>query len=87
MLLFIKHVLESSGDIRPQSSTNERQDSQFRIGQPTEVDRDTGYESGDSDDNAPDSEVMTPNHEMVETAVNLLLSILEGMSWGSYVGL
>ena len=35
-------------------------------------------EDADSDDEAPDSEVIGPDDELIETAITLLLSILEG---------
>jgi len=35
-------------------------------------------DEGDSDDDASDSENMRPDDELIETALNLLLSILEG---------
>lgn len=83
MLQFIKHVLESSEEPRshPMEPKARRQrDIQFTR-QPTELGADvTGYESEDSDDDVSGSETVTPNNEMVETVINLLLSILEGTS-------
>ena len=83
MLEFIKHVLESSEEPRSQpveSRDIKQQDVRFKARQPSELDADIGYESGDSDDEVPGSEIVTPNGEMKETAINLLLSILEGVS-------
>ena len=83
MLEFIKLVLESpeeppSRPVEPRPTN--QPDIQFRARKSTELDADTGYESGDSDDEVPGPEIMTANDEMRETAINLLLSILEGVS-------
>ena len=83
MLEFIKLVLESLEEPRSQlvePAATKQPDIQFRARKPTELDADAGYDSGDSDDGVPGSEIVTPNDEMKETAINLLLSILEGVS-------
>lgn len=81
MLQFIKHVLESSEEPRSQPiepKARMQRDIQFTR-QPTVLDADvTGYESEDSDDDVSGSETVTPNDEMAETVINLLLSILQG---------
>lgn len=65
LLLFIKQVLESTSE-----RTNDLQP-HSRLGD---------VEDGeDSDDDDPNSEIVKPNDEMVETTINLLLSVLE--SW------
>lgn len=69
ILSFILHVLESA-TISARSdagdgSSNERL--QFDID-----------EDEDSDDETPGSEVVGPDDEMIETAISLLLAILEG---------
>ncbi|KAF8627184.1 hypothetical protein AX15_004502 [Amanita polypyramis BW_CC] len=81
MLQFIKHVLESSEKISLRSigpQSRAESDVKFRKSRLKDTEnQDIGYESGDSDDYMPDSETVSPNDEMVETAINLLLSILE----------
>lgn len=82
ILSFIKHALESARPASP--SQHQRRDSNpvsglrmedLRIVQKEEEE----FEEGDSDDEAPDSiPGGTTDDEMVATAVNLFLSILEG---------
>ncbi|KAG6873310.1 hypothetical protein C0995_000463 [Termitomyces sp. Mi166 len=77
LLSFIKHVLE------PQTSTsqkpnerhhnqNARANLQIVVSQDEEI-----FDEGDSDDDTPGAEVINLDSEMIETSVNLLLSILE----------
>lgn len=66
LLSFILHVLDAASNI-------------LEVGaeQKTPI-PDEDFLEGDSDDEAPDSEVIGPDDELVETAITLLLSILEG---------
>ncbi|KAK2466187.1 hypothetical protein APHAL10511_001829 [Amanita phalloides] len=75
ILIFIKDVLESTGERKAQHSNSSIRG--MRSGARRSAELDAGYESGDSDDNTQDSEIRAPNDEMTETAINLLLSILE----------
>lgn len=73
MLNFVKHVLESSIPSLQAGSLGE--DLNYSM-----LNRQSSADSdqGDSDDDMPDSEIRGTDDEMVETALNLLLSILEG---------
>jgi hypothetical protein len=76
MLLFIHHVLEStkaSPNLEPPPGGSRFEQSLRFIPATSEA-----SEEGDSDDDISDSEVSRPDDELVETAVNLLLSVLEG---------
>lgn len=67
LLAFIKQVLEST------SKDNDDASNASRFGVV-----DTAEDSDhDSDDEDPNSELVGPNDEMVETTINLLLSVLE----------
>ncbi|KAH9483052.1 Transport and Golgi organization protein 6-like protein [Psilocybe cubensis] len=71
LLMFIFHVLDSAnmfiqqdqGPTRVPASSNNLDEDEL--------------EEGDSDDEDPDSEVIGPDDELIETAITLLLSILE----------
>ncbi|RDB22555.1 RNA polymerase II assembly factor RTP1 [Hypsizygus marmoreus] len=74
LLSFIKHVLEPTAT---PSRTGQRATStldQLRIYEAPDEDL---ADEGDSDDDTPGSEIINPDNEMIETSVNLLLSILE----------
>lgn len=76
MLLFVHHVLESfnaSPNVEPPIERSGLEQSLRFIPTTKEA-----SEEGDSDDDMPDSEVLRPDDELVETALNLLLSVLEG---------
>ncbi|KJA30045.1 hypothetical protein HYPSUDRAFT_125960 [Hypholoma sublateritium FD-334 SS-4] len=70
LLSFIFHVLDAAG-MTLQAGTDAGPPRRPRL--PVE---DT-LEDADSDDEAPDSEVIGPDDELIETAITLLLSILE----------
>ncbi|EAU84761.2 hypothetical protein CC1G_00280 [Coprinopsis cinerea okayama7 len=75
LLSFVKQVLESasSQDEETRSGPEEIELGSLRI-----VPRDEDELSeGDSDDDDPDSEVVKPDDELLETTINLLLSVLE----------
>ncbi|KAF8639852.1 hypothetical protein AX17_001107 [Amanita inopinata Kibby_2008] len=82
MLLFIKHVLETSLMESQSHVTNQRQDIEGGLGRSIDVlvvprrTQSIEEEEVDSDDDTPDIDV-APKDEMMETAINLLLSILE----------
>lgn len=46
--------------------------------QAAEISEDNLSEAADSDDDTPGSQTIDPGDEMIETALNLLLSVLEG---------
>lgn len=80
LLSFIKHVLEPV-DPGPRKKHEEaKSGSVFRLGESRlrEVE-DELVDEGDSDDDTPGSEIIGADHEMIETALNLLLSTLEGV--------
>ncbi|KAG6817465.1 hypothetical protein H0H87_008633 [Tephrocybe sp. NHM501043] len=79
LLSFIKHVLEPQA-IPPRILKGRHQDSGAHLNlliheDDTEVDELS--DEGDSDDDTPGAEIITPEGEMIETSVNLLLAILE----------
>ena len=78
-MLFVKHVLEASIRERAKEKDPVAKSRAEIILQPSaELDEIEGVdEIVDSDDEAG-PEVASPDDEMVETAINLLLSILEG---------
>ncbi|KAJ3561227.1 hypothetical protein NP233_g10321 [Leucocoprinus birnbaumii] len=79
MLLFIYHVLESASSVtpEPQQAGRSKPDEVFRIvPSAPETEDEEAYE-GDSDDDMPDSEAIRPDDELIETAINLLLSVME----------
>ncbi|TFK43559.1 hypothetical protein BDQ12DRAFT_643120 [Crucibulum laeve] len=69
ILTFIKHVLESAQS-QDSSGVKSARSTAPKI-------KDEPLENSDSDDDMEDSEIIRPDDEMVETAINLLLSILE----------
>lgn len=75
MLLFTHHVLESTNTSPNLEPTPNR--SNFEQSLRFIPDTNEAIE-GDSDDDMSDSEASRPDDELVETAVNLLLSVLEG---------
>jgi hypothetical protein len=79
LLSFIKHVLDP---VDPKTHNGGELESVLRIGglHSREAESELDDE-GDSDDDMPGSEVVGADHEMIETALNLLLSILEGTMW------
>lgn len=71
LLSFIFHVLDAA------SMTLQADTDAGPPRRPHSLVEDT-LEDADSDDEAPDSEVIGPDDELIETAITLLLSILEG---------
>jgi hypothetical protein len=77
ILSFIKHVLESATPTTgPKHKLRDGPSIEALRFIPDEVD--DLSDRSDSDDDTPGSEVVSADDEMTETAVNLLLSILEG---------
>ncbi len=77
LLAFIHHVLESANTPSPAESRHTDRsylEEKLEI-VPVEPEVE---EEGDSDDDLPDSEVVRPDDELLETAISLLLSVLEG---------
>lgn len=70
ILSFVKHALDSGS---PASEKKEPAKSN-----PFHLDLNES-EEGDSDDDTPGAEIISPDDEMIETAVNLLLAVLEGL--------
>ena len=70
LLLFISHVLESA--TIPVRSDADDSFKKMRVR--------LDIDESDSDDETPGSEVLGPDDEMIETAISLLLAILEGKS-------
>jgi len=80
MLSFIFHVLETANNPRssgPERVEGSRLEEKLRI-VPSISEVEGISDEGDSDDDASDSENMQPDDELIETALNLLLSVLEG---------
>jgi hypothetical protein len=82
VLTFIKHALQSDAvqDSPPSVDASSRQGlrmNDLRIVSEDDIDGDNDSEA-DSDDETPDLQGVRPNDEMTITALNLLLSILEG---------
>ncbi|KAJ7682824.1 hypothetical protein DFH06DRAFT_306273 [Mycena polygramma] len=68
ILSFVRHALESRGpELEPKKPANTN---------PFQLDLDESDE-GDSDDDTPGADIISPDDEMVETSVNLLLAVLE----------
>ncbi|TFK75938.1 hypothetical protein BDN72DRAFT_891803 [Pluteus cervinus] len=77
ILQFIKHVLESTAT-RPVEPAPKSASPSIALRAPRiEELPDQDLSDGDSDDDAPGSQVLNPDDEMVETTINLLLSVLE----------
>lgn len=83
---FIKHALQSDSTLQnPESKTGPNKPivrqgmtmDDLRIVPREEQDENLDMD-GDSDDETPDQEVAQPNNDMTITALNLLLSVLEG---------
>ncbi|KAF9451696.1 hypothetical protein P691DRAFT_723445 [Macrolepiota fuliginosa MF-IS2] len=77
MLTFIHHVLESanssfSSEVRDTEQSRLEEKLKFIPTAPEVEDVE-----GDSDDDMPDSEIVRPDDELTETAISLLLSVLE----------
>jgi hypothetical protein len=68
----VKHALESGG---PEPETKKPASAN-----PFKLDLDEGDldDEGDSDDDTPGVDIISPDDEMIETSVNLLLAVLEG---------
>ena len=66
LLSFISHVLESA-------TIPAKSDADGGFSKELDIDEDE-----DSDDETPGSDVVGPDDEMIETAISLLLAILEG---------
>lgn len=77
LLAFVKHVLEPLPTQPPEPIRSRTRDSSPHIRLFPNVSDDLEDE-GDSDDDTPGSEVIGADDEMIETCINLLLSILEG---------
>jgi hypothetical protein len=87
VLGFIKQALDTTSSTSDSSSSGENKKKErphldgFKLSRLSVVDNDEAGEPSDaedSDDDLPDSERLTANDEMTETAINLLLSVLEG---------
>lgn len=79
ILSFIKHVLESTvaNENPGPTPTTTITDPAATIS-PALMDTDDLSDDGDSDDDTPGSQTIGPEDDMLETSLNLLLSILEG---------
>jgi hypothetical protein len=86
VLSFIKHALQNDSTLQsPESKTGPNNSSvrqrmtmdDLRIVPKEEQDEDLDMD-GDSDDETPNQEGVQPNNDMTLTALNLLLSVLEG---------
>jgi hypothetical protein len=86
---FIKHALHSDSTLQsPDPKTGPERPSarqgmtmnDLRVVPQEEQDDDLDMD-GDSDDETPNQEVAQPNNEMTITALNLLLSVLEGTTF------
>lgn len=76
LLTFIFHVLDSAN----MSIQQDLGSGSNRVSTASSADDDV-LEEGDSDDEDPeDSEAIGPDDELIETAITLLLSILEGQN-------
>ncbi|KAJ6539322.1 hypothetical protein B0H19DRAFT_961303 [Mycena capillaripes] len=69
IISFVKHALDSGG----RESEGKKEPAKIN---PFHLDLD-GSEEGDSDDDTPGADIIYPDDEMIETAVNLLLAVLE----------
>jgi len=80
MLSFILHILETAnnpGSSEPRQVEGSRLEEKLRI-VPSIPEAEDMSDEGDSDDDVSDSENIQPDDELIETALNLLLSVLEG---------
>lgn len=86
MLSFILHVLETAnnpGSTEPRQAERSSLEEKLRI-VPSISEAEDMTDEGDSDDDVSDSENVQPDDELVETALNLLLSVLEGNVFSGY---
>ena len=86
MLSFILHVLETANN---PGSTEHRQAERSSLEEklrivPSISEAEDMTDEGDSDDDVSDSENIQPDDELIETALNLLLSVLEGNVFSGY---
>ncbi|THV08587.1 hypothetical protein K435DRAFT_772052 [Dendrothele bispora CBS 962.96] len=81
VLEFVRQALDTPPSLDTSSIKNQERRPQLEIGSNNHLgddgDPDEGSDSADSDDELPDSERYTADDEMTETAINLLLSLLE----------
>ncbi|KDR83776.1 hypothetical protein GALMADRAFT_236141 [Galerina marginata CBS 339.88] len=77
LLSFIFHVLDSASITVQGNQASSLSNGNSQIPSRPSIENEDMFEEGDSDDEAPDSEVIGPDDELVETAITLLLSILE----------
>ena len=75
LLSFILHVLKSATIPARSNADDDFKNERLRL----DIDKDDDSDNGDSDDETPGSEVVGPDDEMIETAISLLLAILEGI--------
>lgn len=78
LLSFIKHVLDPTTTSPEKNQVKTANNAQSSVLLYPEEDQNLSDE-GDSDDDTPGADIITPDIEMIETSVNLLLSILEGV--------
>ncbi|KAG6854762.1 hypothetical protein C0991_001189 [Blastosporella zonata] len=77
LLSFIRHVLEPQLTA-PHKARERHQDSNSRVNLKIHAEQEGELsDEGDSDDDTPGAEIITIEGEMIETSLNLLLSILE----------
>ncbi|KAK7061701.1 RTP1-C1 domain-containing protein [Favolaschia claudopus] len=73
ILSFVKQALESAGpESEPRAAAPLASPFKLNLESDEEVDGE-----GDSDDDTPGADIISPDDEMVETAINLLLAVLE----------
>jgi hypothetical protein len=83
ILSFINHALTSSATARPLKNQGARHKTKDSLGMDDlriVPEKDDLSDSTDSDDETPPTSGVSTDDEMIDTAVNLLLAILEGMS-------
>jgi len=82
VLTFIKHALQSEDTASKQASVDPSPRQGLTMDDlrmvPEEDPDDDSDKDGDSDDETPGLQGAQPNYEMTITALNLLLSVLEG---------
>ncbi|KAG6814199.1 hypothetical protein H0H92_000876 [Tricholoma furcatifolium] len=77
LLSFIKHVLDQPSSSRTIKTERRKSGVQASLLIIPERDDDLVNDEGDSDDDTPGADIVSPEGEMIETSVQLLLSILE----------
>ncbi|GLB33780.1 hypothetical protein LshimejAT787_0106640 [Lyophyllum shimeji] len=77
LLFFVKHVLEPGAPVSSRADEKPQQRSVMDTLRIFPDEQDSILEEVDSDDEMPGAEILAADDEMIETAVNLLLSILE----------